>query len=284
VASLIGAEPDEIVFTGSGTESDNHALVGAWLSQRGHRDHIVTSAVEHHAVLHTAVFLEGLGARVTCVPVDRFGLVDPDAVAAAITDETALVSIMHANNEVGTIQPLAEIGAICRQRGVLLHTDAVQTVGHIPIDVRALNVGLLSLSAHKLCGPKGVGALYMSKGVTLPSFLHGGRQELGRRASTENVPGIVGLGEAARLAQQDMAAESAHVGQLRDTLLRELPVRIQRLHLTGHPSERLPNNASFCVTGVEGEALVLDLDAAGFAVSSGSPCTSGCRQVKPGRG
>jgi cysteine desulfurase len=275
VASLIGAQTDEIVFTGSGTEADNHALVGAWVAHRARKGHIITSTIEHHAVSHTAKFLEGLGAKVTYVPVDSAGLVDPEAVRAAITDKTALVSIMHANNEVGTIQPIADIGAICRERGVLFHTDAVQTVGHLPTSVDDLNVDLLSLSAHKAYGPKGIGALYTRKGAKLASFVHGGGQELGRRASTENVAGIVALGEAARLARQDMAAEEAHVSALRDTVLREVQARIPNVHVTGHPSNRLPNSASFCVAGVEGEALVLDLDAEGFAVSSGSACSSG---------
>jgi cysteine desulfurase len=275
LASLIGAQPEEIVFTGSGTEADNHALIGSWVANRHRRNHLVTSTIEHHAIHHTAAFLETLGARVSYLSSDEFGAVHPDAVRAAITDETALVSIMHANNEVGTVQPIAEIGAICRERGVLLHTDAVQTAGHLPIAVSDLNVDLLSLSAHKFHGPKGVGALFLRKGSPVASFIHGGGQELGRRASTENVAGIVGLGEAARLAQQEMAGESAHVASLRDAVLREVKARLPNVHLTGHPTQRLPNNASFCVSGVEGEALVLDLDAAGFAVSSGSACSSG---------
>jgi len=275
LASLIGAQPEEIVFTGSGTEADNHALIGSWVANRNRRNHLVTSSIEHHAIHHTAAFLETLGARVTYVSPDEFGLVHSEVVRAALTDETVLVSIMHANNEVGTIQSIGEIGAVCRERGVLFHTDAVQTVGHLPIAVNDLNVDLLSLSAHKFYGPKGVGALYLHKGSTIASFIHGGGQELGRRASTENVAGIVGLGEAARLARQDMAAESAHVASLRDMVLREVKARIPQVHLTGHPTQRLPNNASFCVSGVEGEGLVLDLDAAGFAVSSGSACSSG---------
>jgi len=275
LASLIGAQPEEIVFTGSGTEADNQALIGSWVANRHRGNHLVTSAVEHHAVSHTAAFLESLGARVTYVSSDEFGVVHPDAVGAAIADDTILVSVMHANNEVGTIQPIAEIGGICRERGVLFHTDAVQTVGHLPVNVSDLKVDLLSLSAHKLYGPKGVGALYLRKGAAVASFIHGGAQELGRRASTENVAGIVGLGEAARLAQQDMAAESSHVAALCHLVLREVKARIPGVHLTGHPTLRLPNNASFCISGVEGEALVLDLDEAGFAVSSGSACSSG---------
>ena len=199
VARLLQAAPDEIVFTGSGTEADNHALIGAAHALRETGDHIITSAIEHHAVHYTAAHLESLGLRVTYLPVDETGLVDPDAVRAAITDRTLLVSIMHANNEIGTLQPIAEIGVLCRQRNVLLHTDAVQTVGHLPVNVREMNVDLLSLSAHKFYGPKGVGALFVRKGVRLAPLLHGGGHERGRRSGTENVPGIVGLGEAARL-------------------------------------------------------------------------------------
>ncbi len=279
VAALLGAQPDEVVFTGSGTEADNHALAGTWIPQRARKAQIITSAIEHHAVTHTAAFLEGLGADITYLPVDPAGMVDPESVRAAITDRTALVSIMHANNEVGTIQPIAEIGAICRERGVPFHTDAVQTAGHLAVDVNALNVDLLSLSAHKLYGPKGIGALYVREGTEMASFIHGGGQELGRRASTENVAGIVGLGEAARLAQSEMSAESVFIAGLRDLLIREVLSRIPGTFLTGHPAKRLPNNASFCIEDVEGEGLVLDLDSAGFAVSSGSACNSGVQRA-----
>ena len=275
VAALLGAQADEIVFTASGTEADNHALVGATLAGERRGDHIITSAVEHHAIEHTAEFLERRGARVTYLPVDATGLVDPEAVRRAITERTLLVSIMHANNEVGTLQPIAEIGAICRERGVPFHTDAVQTFGHVPINVTEMNVDLLSLSAHKLYGPKGAGALFVRKGVRLEPYLHGGGQELGRRASTENTPGIVGLGEAAWRAGQEMAEESAHVIALRDRLIAGVLAQIPEVRLTGHPAQRLPNNASFAFRGTEGQALVLELDAAGFAVSSGSACTSG---------
>ncbi|MFB3879634.1 MAG: cysteine desulfurase family protein [Armatimonadota bacterium] len=275
VGALVGAQPEEIVFCGSGTEADNHALVGVWVANRHRKPHFITSSIEHHAVLHTAAFLEELGVRVTYLPVDGLGLVDPEAVRDAITPETVLVSIMHANNEVGTLQPVAEIGAICRERDVLFHTDAVQTVGHLPLDVNELNVDLLSLSAHKLYGPKGVGALYQRAGTKLPPFVRGGKQELGRRASTENVAGIVGLGEAARLARVDMSSEIPHVTALRDAVLHQLRSFFPEVRTTGHPTQRLPNNASFCIPGVEGEALVLELDAHGFAVSSGSACTSG---------
>jgi cysteine desulfurase len=267
VAQLLGATADEIVFTGSGTEADNHALIGAVHARRHRGDHIVTTAIEHHAIHHTAEFLEGLGVRVTYLPVDAAGLVDPEAVRAAVTDRTILVSVMHANNEVGTIQPIAAIGAICRERGVLFHTDAVQTAGHLPIDVHRMKVDLLSLSAHKLYGPKGVGALFIRDGVEISPYVHGGAQELGRRASTENVAGIVGLGEAARLASTGM--------DLRDLLIDGILGSGPDIILTGHPARRLANNASFCIAGVEGEAVLLDLDREGFAVSSGSACSSG---------
>ena len=273
-AALIGADADEIVFTGSGTEADNHALIGAVFALRNKGEHVITSAIEHHAVLHTANFLAETGCRVTVLPVDSTGMVDLEDVKAAITDRSVLVSIMHANNEVGTIQPIAEIGVICRERGVLFHTDAVQTTGHVPIDVDAMNVDLLSLSAHKFGGPKGTGALFIRAGVMLSSYMHGGGQEMGRRASTENVAGIVGMGEAARLAKRDMASDGAHAVELRDLLMEGALARVPGIRITGHPSCRLPNNASFCIPGVEGRAVVRELDAAGFAVSSGSACSS----------
>jgi len=275
VAALLGAQPDEIVFTSGGTEADNHALIGASLALEQKGRHIITSTVEHHAVLDSAKFLERRGQVVTYLPVDREGLVDPDAVRQAITDSTVLVSVMHANNEVGTLQPVGEIGSICREHGILFHSDAVQTAGHVPIDVGAIHVDLLSLSGHKLYGPKGVGALYVRRGVRIASLLRGGGQELGRRASTENVPGIVGLGEAARLALGDMEWEIEHATELRDALINGVVERISDVAVTGHRTQRLPNSASFCIGGVEGESVLLSLDAAGFAVSSGSACTSG---------
>jgi len=275
VAVLLGALPEEIVFTGSGTEADNQALVGIGVANEKKGDHIVTSAIEHHAILHTAQFLEKRGFKVTYLPVDSNGLVDPDAVRKAVTDRTILVSIMHANNEIGTLQPVREIGAICRDRDVLFHTDAVQTVGHLPINVREMNIDLLSLSAHKLYGPKGVGALFVRKGVRTSPLIHGGGHERGRRSSTENVPGIAGLGEAARLAAEDMEWEIAHNSELRDHMIEGLLERIPDSILTGHPTQRLPNNASFCIRYIEGESMLLNLDFEGIAVSSGSACTSG---------
>lgn len=275
VATLLGAEAEEIVFTGSGTEADNHALIGAWLAGRERGDHIITTAIEHHAIEHSAQFLEAQGVRITYLPVDRHGAVDPGAVRAALTDHTLLVSVMHANNEIGTLQPVHEIGAMCRDHGVLFHTDAVQTAGHVPINVQEMEADLLSLSAHKLYGPKGVGALFVRQGVALASYLHGGGQERGRRASTENVAGIVGLGEAARLARLEQAQEGAHTTALREAVIQGVLERVPGSLPTGHPTRRLPNSASFCLPGVDGHVLVRELDAAGFAVSSGSACTSG---------
>jgi len=275
VAAMLGALPEEIVFTGSGTEADNQALIGTAIAHQKKGDHIITSVIEHHAVLHTAQFLEKHGLAVTYLPVDSNGLVDPDDVRRAITGRTILVSIMHANNEIGTIQPIAEIGAICREREVLFHTDAVQTVGHLPIDVREMNIDLLALSAHKFYGPKGVGALFVRKGVRIAPLIHGGGHERGRRSSTENVPGIVGLGEAAALAVRDMEWERDHNARLRDRLIAEVLARVPDSLLTGHPTRRLPNNASFCFRYVEGESMLLSLDLEGIYASSGSACTSG---------
>jgi cysteine desulfurase len=275
VAALLGALPEEIVFTGSGTEADNQALVGIGIARQGKGDHIVTAATEHHAVLHTAQFLERRGIGVTYLPVDSSGLVDLEDVRNAITEKTILVSIMHANNEIGSLQPIAEIGAICREREVLLHTDAVQTVGHVPIDVREMNVDLLSLSAHKLYGPKGVGALFVRKGVRIAPLIHGGGHERGRRSSTENVPGIVGLGEAARLAAEELESSMEHDSHLRDRLISGVLERVPDTILTGHPDQRLPNNASFCVRYIEGESMLLNLDFEQIYASSGSACTSG---------
>jgi cysteine desulfurase len=275
VAALLGALPEEITFTGGGTEADNLALVGASIALEKKGNHIITSAIEHHAVLHTAEFLQRRGLKLTVLPVDAQGLVDPEAVRAALTNETILVSIMHANNEIGTIQPIAEIGSICREQGVLFHTDAVQTVGHLPINVREMNVDLLSLSAHKLYGPKGVGALFVRKGVRLTPIIHGGGHERGRRSGTENVPGLVGLGEACRLAGLELEQERAHCANLRDKLIAGLLEKIPDSFLTGHPTQRLPNNASFCISYIEGESMLLSLDFESIFVSSGSACTSG---------
>ena len=275
VAALLNARPEEIVFTGGGSEADNTALFGIAAARERKGDHLITSAIEHHAVLHSCEQLEKRGKRVTYLPVDKHGLVDPADVERAITDKTILVSIMHANNEIGTIEPIAEIGAICRERGVLFHTDAVQTFGHVPIDVQAMNVDLLSLSAHKLYGPKGVGALYVRKGVRITPLIFGGGHEGGRRSGTENVAGIVGLGKACELARQEMDREKAHLDLLRARLLQGLMEKVEDLILTGHPERRLPNSVSICVRYVEGESMLLNLDLKGIAASSGSACTSG---------
>lgn len=276
VAGAIGASPAEIVFTSGGTEADNLALRGALGARRGERDGLVTTAIEHHAVLDTARDLAAhAGARLTVVPVDREGRVDPAALAAAIDDGTALVSVMHASNEIGTIQPIAEIGALCRARGVAFHSDAVQTAGALPLDVRMLAVDLLSLNAHKLYGPKGVGALYVRRGTRIATVQTGGGQEKGRRAGTENVAGIVGFGVAMRLAVERRASEAARLGALRDRLIASVRAQVPDVILTGHPTERLPNNASFVFPGTDGASLVVALDLAGFAVSSGSACTAG---------
>jgi cysteine desulfurase len=275
VAALIGADPSEVYFTSGATESDNWAVIGAALAHEKKGNHIITSAIEHHAVLETCEYLEKRGFELTVVPVDEFGLVDPDAVRNAITDKTILISIMHANNEIGTIEPIAEIGAIAHEKGILFHTDATQSVGKIPVDVRAMNIDLLSLSAHKLYGPKGIGALYIRKGVRIQPYLHGGGQESRKRAGTHNVAGIIGLGKAAEIARATMAEESARLTELRDWLIEQVTTTIPNVRLNGHPTKRLPNNVNVSVQGIEGESMILSLDVFGICVSSGSACTSG---------
>jgi cysteine desulfurase len=276
VAAAIGAEPGEIVFTSGGTEADNLALRGALKARREERDGLVISAIEHHAVIDTARDLErNAHVRLTIVRVDRAGRVDPHALRDAIDERTSLVSVMHANNEIGTIEPIAEIGAICRDEGVAFHTDAVQTVGALDVDVRQIPVDLVSINAHKFYGPKGVGALYVRRGTRVATIQTGGGQEKGRRTGTENVVGIVGLGAAMRIARERRAAESPRQAALRDRIIAGVRARVPDAVLTGHPTERLPNNASFCIPGTEGESLIVALDLEGFAVSSGSACTSG---------
>jgi cysteine desulfurase len=274
VAGLINARSEEIVFTGGGTESDNFALNGVAFANESKGNHIITNAIEHHAVLETCGFLEKRGISVTHLSVDGNGLVDPDDVKKAITSKTILVSVMHANNEVGTIQPLEAIGKITREAGVLFHTDAVQTAGHIPVDVYKLGVDLLSISAHKLYGPKGIGALYIRKGTKILPFIHGGGQEKGRRSGTENVTGIVGFGKATEIAQLEMDGEALRIMQLRDKLIRGLFEHIPDIRLNGHPSQRLPNNVNISVAFVEGESMCLNLDMEGICVSTGSACSS----------
>ena len=275
VAKALNALPEEIIFTGCGTESDNTVLFGVAERYAKKGNHIITTNVEHHAILHTCEALEKRGVEVTYLPVDENGMVTAEQVANAITDKTILVSIMFANNEVGTIMPIAEIGKVCRERGVLFHTDAVQAVGHVPIDVKAMNIDMLSLSAHKFHGPKGVGALYMKKGIRLPSYVLGGAQERNRREGTENVAGIVGLGAAIALATQTLEESAARMTKLRDKLIAGIAQRIPEVKLNGHPTMRLPNNVNYSIKYIEGESILLMLDMNGIAASSGSACTSG---------
>lgn len=275
VAQVIGARPEEIFFTGSGTESDNMALKGVLYgpAAKGKKG-LITTKIEHHAILHTAQVLEKEGFQVTFLDVDSNGLVDLEQLERAIGPDTALVSVMAANNEVGTIQPVAEIGAICRRHGVLFHTDAVQAFGHMPIDVDEMQIDLLSLSAHKINGPKGVGALYIRKGLRLRPVIEGGGQEQNRRSGTENVAGIVGLGAAAQLAMETMEEEASRLQKLAQKLT-EGVLRIPETILTGHPDRRLPGACSFAVAAVEGESLVLYLDMEGICASTGSACSTG---------
>ena len=274
VADVLGAEPFEILFTGGGTEADNWVKeIMRSLKARG-KNHFITSAVEHHALLHSAQRLQKEGFEVTFIPVDREGQLDPEQVRAAIRPETGLVSIMFANNEIGTIYPIQEIGAICRQAGVLFHTDAVQAAGHLPINVKEMNIDLLSLSAHKFHGPKGVGAFYCRRGIPLPSLIDGGAQERGKRAGTENVAGIVGLGAALRLANEEMSEASARVSAMRDRLIDGILQTVPMCRLNGPRHNRLPGNCNISFLGIEGESLLLRLDLAGIAASSGSACAS----------
>jgi len=274
-ARFIGAgKPQEVAFTSGGTEADNFALCGvAWANQKK-GNHIITSSIEHHAVLNTCKFLEKMGFKVTYLPVDEYGSVDPQDVKKAITDKTVLISIMHANNEVGTIEPIAEISEIAKEKGIYFHTDAVQSLGHIPVNVDELQVDLLSASAHKLYGPKGVGMLYIRKGIRIEPFLHGGDQENRRRASTENVAGIVGFGKACELAATSMEEESVRLASLRDKLIKGIIEKIDFSQLNGHPTRRLPGNVNVSVKYVEGESMLLKLDSKGICASSGSACTS----------
>jgi len=275
VAQLIHADPSEIVFTSGGTESDNYAIKGVAYALRDRGRHIITSKAEHHAVLHTCEYLESQGFKVTYLSVDRYGMVDPDDVRRSITDQTILITVMHVNNEVGTINPIEEIGAIAREKGVYFHTDAVQSYGKIPIDVRKQPVDLLSLSGHKIYGPKGIGALFIRRGTRMEKLIHGGGHERNRRAGTENVPAIVGLGKAAEICSQRMEEEGQRLARLRDHFYRSLSERVPGVVLHGHPTQRLPGNLHVSFEGVEGEAVLLSLDLKGIAASSGSACTSG---------
>jgi cysteine desulfurase len=276
VASVLGCRPAEVLFTSCGSESDNLAVKGVAYASRQRGNHLITTQVEHHAVLHTCEWLERYaGFEVTYLPVDRFGVVDLAALEAAITDRTVLVSVMLANNEVGTIQPLRAIADLVRPRGTLLHTDAVQGGGALDLNVDALGVDLLSLSGHKFYAPKGVGILYVRQGTPLLPQMQGGGQERNRRAGTENVPYIAGIGTALRLAAEELPSSAARAVALRDRLIQGVLERVPGAHLTGHPTERLPNNASFAFEGIEGEALLLSLDQLGICASTGSACTSG---------
>ncbi len=274
VAQLIGAGAGEIIFTGSGTESNNFAVKGLALAQQGKGKHIIVSAVEHFSVLHSAKTLQKMGFELAEVPVDKCGVVDPEEVRKRIRKDTILVSIMHANGEVGTIEPIQEITRITREHNIPFHTDAIATAGTIPVSVKELGVDALSLAGNQFYGPKGVGALYVRKGVRIMPLLDGGIQEEGRRAGTENVPAIAGLGKAAETAKKDMASRVKHLSHLRDRLLNGLPGKIDHMVVTGHPENRLPGNASFCVEFIEGESMLMLLNSQGVAVTSGSACTS----------
>lgn len=275
VAKALGASPKEIFFTSCGTESDNWAIKGAAFEglKKG-KNHIITSKIEHHAVLHTVQYLEKKGFDVTYLDVDSKGLVNPKDVENAITGKTALVTIMYANNEIGTIEPIEEIGKICKDKGVLFHTDAVQAVGHVPIDVKKQNIDMLSLSAHKFHGPKGIGALYIRKGVRIETFMEGGAQESGKRAGTENTAEIAALGKAIETACTEIEEKNSKLIKKRDKLISEL-LKIERSRLNGHREKRLPGNVNISFEGIEGESLLLLLDMAGICASSGSACTSG---------
>jgi len=278
VAKLINAEPREVIFTSGGTESDNWAIKKIAFTNEDRGNHIITSKIEHHAVLESCEFLEKNGFKVTYLPVDKYGLVNPEDIKKAITKNTILVTIMHANNEIGTIEPIEEIGKICKEKGVYFHTDAVQTVGKIPIDVKKMNVDLLSSSSHKLYGPKGVGFLYIKKGTKLSPMIHGGGHEFCLRSGTENIAGIVGFAKACELAQRDMEKRVKHEKKLADRLIRGVS-KIPESWLNGHPEKRLPGNTNFCFKYIEGESLILHLDDKGIAASTGSACST--KSLKP---
>jgi cysteine desulfurase len=274
-AKALGADPDEIYFTSGGSESDNWAIKGVALANRKRGNHIITTQIEHHAVLHTCQYLEKEGFKITYLPVDRYGLVDPGDLEKAITDKTILISVMYANNEIGTTEPVMELGAVARKHKVYFHTDAVQAIGNIPIDVQSQNIDLLSLSAHKFYGPKGIGALYIKKGVRIDNLIHGGGQERKRRAGTENIAGIVGLGKAIELATADIPGHNARIKAMRDRLIRGVLDKIPNSLLNGHPEKRLPGNFNVSFEFIEGESMLLLLDDEGVCASTGSACTSG---------
>ena len=275
LAKAIGAKADEIFFTGGGSEADNWAIKGVAYANRDKGNHIITTKIEHHAVLHTCEYLEKNGFEVTYLDVDAFGQIKIDDLKNAITDQTILITIMFANNEIGTIQPIQEIGQIAKERKIIFHVDAVQAFGNVKIDVDDLNIDMMALSAHKVYGPKGIGALYIRKGVKIHSLIHGGAQERRRRAGTENLPGIVGFGKAASLAAENLEVHIEHVKTLRDKLMKGIAEKFDYVHLNGHPEYRLPGNVNFSFEFIEGESLLLSLDMLGIAASSGSACTSG---------
>lgn len=274
VAYAIGAEENEIYFTSGGTESDNWAIKGIAFANRNKGKHIITSSIEHHAVLHACKWLEGQGFEVTYLPVDKYGMVSPEDLKNAIRDDTILISIMLANNEIGTIQPVDEIGKIARENRIYFHTDAVQAIGHVPIDVQKMNIDLLSLSGHKFQGPKGCGALYIRKGTKIETLLHGGAQERNRRAGTENVPAIAGLGKAIELAVGEIGESDKTLLEMRERLIKDLLRKIPKTHLNGHPIKRLANNVNVTFEYIEGESLLLLLNAKGVFASTGSACNS----------
>ncbi|MEG2353211.1 MAG: cysteine desulfurase NifS [Clostridium sp.] len=274
VAKVINAESNEIYFTGGGSEADNWAIKGIAYAYKNKGNHIITTEIEHHAVLHACEYLEKNGFEVTYLPVDKYGFVSVEDFKNAIRDTTILATIMFANNEIGTIEPVKEIGAICREHKIIFHTDAVQAVGHIPVDVKELNIDALSMAAHKFYGPKGVGALYLKKGIKIHNLVHGGGQERARRAGTENVPGIVGLGKALEMAVENMEEHNNKMVILREKLINEL-LKVPHTRLNGPRENRLPGNANICFEFIEGESILLLLDANGIAASSGSACTSG---------
>ena len=281
VATLIGADPAQIIFTSSGAEANNLALKGVAFARQKKGKHIIVSSIEHHSVLNSARFLERLDFEATFLPVDKNGLVEPERLAKVIRPETILVSIMHANTEIGTIEPISELAAICREKDVVFHTDAVASAGNTPIDINKLNVDLLSLSGASLGAPKGVGALYFNKKVRLMPLIHGGIQEKGRRAGTENVPGIIGFGRAAELAQKELPQKMDHVRKLRDQLVDGILNKVEKVTYTGHPQKRLPGHASFCFEAIEGEALIFMLAHNGIYTNTGSACASKALKTSP---
>ncbi|HEA65285.1 MAG TPA: cysteine desulfurase, partial [Desulfobacterales bacterium] len=281
IAKLIGANAEEIIFTSSGAEANNLAIKGVAFARQKKGKHIIISAIEHHSVLNSARFFERMDFEVTFLQVDEHGLVDPERLSKAITPETILVSVMHANNEIGTIEPISELSAICREKGIVFHTDAVATVGNIPVDVNELNVDLLSFSGISMGAPKGVGALYFRDNLRLMPLIHGGIQEKGRRGGTENIPCIVGFGKAAEIISKELPGKVARTRNLRDFLIKGIGERLEFVKLTGHPDKRLPGHASFCVEAIEGEALIFMLSQDGIYANTGSACASKALKTSP---